>query len=127
MTKLTVLFGPHGSGKTSIAQSLARKRKSYTTSFNNAEDPLLMNHVLHHRPEVVIVDECPLEALDQLVKLCNGKTIRIQHAVTGLHEIETPELIVIIQNSVSAQQVFTKAAGRNIELIECTRKEVANG
>jgi hypothetical protein len=127
MPKLTVLFGPQGSGKRSTAQRLAGKSKTYETTFNTSSDAVRMNEVLMHRPEVMIVDEVPLKILDRFVNLANLEVWRIQHPITGMKEIPAPKLIVIIQNSVTAQEVFTVASGRNIELIECTGKEVVNG
>lgn len=128
MPKLTVLFGPQGSGNTTLAEKLAGKRRTYRTDFHQSGDPLRISHVLLHRPEVVIVDGCPLREVDGLVTISKGKVLRIRHSVTGMHEIETPELIVVIQNSVPAQQVIEWASGRDIDLIDCSKlKEVHHG
>lgn len=126
MDKVTVLFGTQGSGKTTIASNLAGKRKTYRAEFYTPEDPLNLSHVLHAQPEVIIVDECPLNQLYSLVRLANNKVLRYHHPVTGMHEMETPEIIVVIQNHVSAQEVFAIASGRNIKLFQCKVKEVVN-
>ena len=127
MAKLTLIFGPAGSGKSSTARNLAGKRKTYEAEYHRPGEPILLSMLLHIRPEVVILDELPLEELDRVISFANSKETRIQHPVTGLHKIKTPDVIVILQNSVPAEAVYAQASGRNIQLIECARKEVIDG
>lgn len=130
MAKLTVIFGPQASGKSSSVEVLTRNfgQKRFRTIFYSYEEPIVESELLLRKPECVIVDECPLESLDYFVKLVNHSKINIKGTSKTIHDINTPEFYVIINNCVEPGQVLEIAGGRNIKMIECRKRmEVNNG
>ena len=126
MAKLTVIFGPPGSGKTSTARNLTIKKKVLWINGYEVGRPFYLQGMYDSEPDAIIVDECPIHKIDILVSLANQETAIVEKPAKPEKEISVPKIYVILSNELDSEQVLSVVSGRGFQLIQRERKEVSD-
>lgn len=127
MARLTVIFGPQCSGKSSTASALTRAKKTLFLNPCNLRSPFCFSPLYDQEVDYVVIDELPLERLDEVLTIANAPKLLVEKQLEKAKSIDTPKFFVVISNEPTPEQVLAIAGGRNFEIIECRRKEVSNG
>ena len=129
MAKISILHASPSAHRTQIADKILAGRRGYLTEFHTPEDPINFSRFLLARPEVVIVDDCPVDQLDTVLRIAKCRMIRIKHPVTGPREIETPDFIILVNKTLPSGLLDGDVIlEREAELIDCNNlKEVLHG
>lgn len=129
MARISILHATPSAHRTQIADKILAGRRGYLTEFHTPEDPINFSRFLLARPEVVIVDDCPVDQLESVLRIAKCRIIRVKHPVTGLREIETPDFIILVNKPLPSGLLGGDVIlEREAELIDCSNlKEVFNG
>lgn len=127
MSKLTVIFGPQGSGKSQMVVALTRGKKTLFLNAERIENPFCFEALHDKEAECVVFDEYPLDKLDWIVGIQRSETMTVDKRGVEPKIIKTPKIYVVIWNNPSPEEVMAVVGGRNFQLIECKRKEVGRG